>query len=57
MAKRQSYEVVAVTITYWTGGRQVQRKAGELAADIPAASIPWLLAKGSIRAAGEAKED
>ena len=51
--KAQAYEVVAVTLDYWAAGKQVRRRAGETVADLPANSIPWLLAKGSIKVAAQ----
>jgi len=44
----QRFEVL-VGLDYPVGDRHVRREPGEMADDIPAKSIPWLLLEGLIR--------
>lgn len=37
-----------VGLTYWVDGKQRRVEAGELAADIPAQSLPWLIQQACV---------
>ena len=46
--------LVKVGMDYKVSGKDVRREVGDIASDIPAKSIPWLLEQGAIE---EVKEE
>lgn len=51
---RQRFECL-VGLDYPVGSKHVRREAGDIADDIPAKSIPWLLLEGLIRPVEEVR--